>query len=199
MCSRSCAHTLPTRNIHRRHIVHNTFTCYCYVLGVGLGMHEAMHNCLLGLSRLFSARQIGCEHSLVFHYYSLCPHPHLSRLALSIEQEFATHQGRDWSHSLASPNFHYPLILLLAQLSVTAVVAIVRHPRLTDSRYANTEVPARNSSSPYHQGSLMTICGMCVSTISLVLLLQTIRHNDNLLTFAMLVVSFSSSRMYLHC
>lgn len=95
---------------------------------------------------------------------------------------------------LVELNFHYPLLLYLAQISVAAVVSSFYHPQLVDIQDADTEVSVESSS---RRGSLMAVCAMCMSALSNFLLLQAILRNDNLPTLAMLVVGPSTPQSYL--
>jgi hypothetical protein len=91
-------------------------------------------------------------------------------------------------------NFHYPLLLYLAQISVTALVLLFYHPRLVDIQDGDTEVSASSSS---RRGSLLAVCAMYISALSVILLLQAILRNDNLPTLAMLIVGSSTPQRYL--
>jgi uncharacterized membrane protein len=90
---------------------------------------------------------------------------------------------------LVESNFHYPPLLYLAQLIVTAIVAIVRHLQLSDKENAVAETSRRSSS---RWGPFISICALCVSAVSMLLMLQAILYNENLPTLIMLVVSHSS-------
>ena len=87
---------------------------------------------------------------------------------------------------LVESNFHYPVLLYLAQLIVATVAVIVQTTR---SRKARGEEHVQRRGRQMHRGTYMALGAMCFAALSMLCMLQAVLHFTNLPTLTMLVVS----------
>jgi nicotinamide riboside transporter PnuC len=92
---------------------------------------------------------------------------------------------------LVESNFHYPILLYLAQLFAATIVAISQYSWHRSSQDADDNVSWREC---LRRGWLMTIGATCFTALSMACMLQAILHNQNLPTLIMLTVRLLTPR-----
>jgi hypothetical protein len=92
---------------------------------------------------------------------------------------------------LVESNFHYPILLYLAQLLAATIVAVTQHSWCRHPQDADDETSWRIC---VRRGWFMTIGGSCFTAISMACILQAILHNQNLPTLMMLIVRLLTRR-----
>jgi hypothetical protein len=93
-------------------------------------------------------------------------------------------------HLLVELNFHYPLLLYLAQLVVATIITMIQHSWPRKHPDVGREEIANSSTRP---ATLLGIGAMSFSALSMVCMLQAIMHSKNLPTLVMLTVGFPRS------
>jgi hypothetical protein len=88
-------------------------------------------------------------------------------------------------HLLVELNFHYPLLLYLAQLVVATIVTMIQHSWPRKHRDVGREGIENSCIRP---GTLLGIGAMSFSALSMVCMLQAVMHSKNLPTLVMLTV-----------
>lgn len=92
-------------------------------------------------------------------------------------------------HLLVEANFHYPVVIYIAQIVVAAVVVGIHHAvTLRDAQ-------AKSWRSLGKPGAVLGMSAMCCAAFSMMCMLQALLHYKNLPALVMLAVSYSSRKI----
>jgi hypothetical protein len=89
-------------------------------------------------------------------------------------------------HILVESNFHYPVLVYLAQLFMTTIVVTIQIPWRDKARRHSS---GRPSPRRIRRGTLLALGAVSFTALSMLCMLQAILHFTNLPTLVMLVVS----------